>query len=82
MVGKTLNNFYAIEKQESAERWIRASACRFAAAKPNNRFTHALTSRVAFNTQPALSIFDLDQRGTPICRSGEAYYPADWIPSS
>jgi len=79
VVGKTPNSYYAIETQEDATRRVRANACGFALIKPNARFNHAPTTQVGINGAAAVAISTLTQKGTPICRSGNIYYPSDWL---
>lgn len=82
VVGKTPNSFYAIETAENGTRRIRANACGIAYAKPNSKFSHALTSDIQINGGAIQKISDYMQKGSPICRSGEAYYPESWVPAS
>jgi hypothetical protein len=82
VVGKTANQFYTVETNEQATRRIRANACGFAVAKPNNRFTHSASSQIGINQAAPVTISSIAQKGAPICRSGTAYYPADWLSGS
>jgi hypothetical protein len=82
VVNKTPNSFYAIETSENATRRIRANACGIAVAKPNSKFAHAPTNQVQIGTNAVITVSDLTQKGAPICRSGEAYYPESWVPAS
>ncbi|MBW4518128.1 MAG: hypothetical protein KME16_00130 [Scytolyngbya sp. HA4215-MV1] len=82
VVGKTPNNYYAIETQEDGTRKVRANACGFALIKPNARFNHLPTTQVGINGAAPAEISTLTQKGAPICRNGIVYYPADWLSGS